>query len=207
MKTIADYTNPFDALEEFSKALSEFTGAKGVILTDSCTHAMELGLRYKRPNLYATLPKHTYVSVLMTLEKLDIAYGFDEEEWDKQYRIGGTHVWDCARRFEKDMYESGKIMCLSFGHNKPLEIGHGGAILTNDKQFYNWATRAAYDGRDLKISPWGDQKEFKLGFHYNMRPEDAVIGLNLLESGTIKELDGAGYKQYPDLSEITIDKE
>lgn len=211
MITLADFADPFDAVEEFEKQLGEFTGAKGVIATDCCTHAIELGIRYKKPSMYATLPAHTYLSVPMTLMKLDVDYFIEDEEWDKKYRIGGTHVWDCARMFEKDMcaYEPGQnpIMCLSFGHGKPLEIGHGGAILTNDRAFYEWAKKAAYDGRDLSKhkNNWAEQKTFSLGFHYHMRPEDAVIGLNKLANGEYKDIAGPGFAQYPDIREIEIE--
>jgi len=208
MKTINDYENPFDACKEFENALIEFTGAPGVIVTDCCTHAIELGLRYKKPEYYATIPKHTYLSVPMTLHKLDIDFAYRDEEWDKVYRIEGSNVWDAARMFEKDMFRvdrKTKILCVSFGHGKPLEIGHGGAILTNDRKFYEWARKAVYDGRDFEKYPnWHDQKVFDLGFHYHMRPEDAIIGLNKLSNNDIIDLGEKGYKKYPDLSEITI---
>jgi len=210
-KSISDYSNPFEAIDEFEKALAEFTGAKGVVVTDSCTHAIELGLRYNTPKMYATIPVNTYLSVPMTLAKLGIEHMFIEEEWDKEYRIQGSIVYDSARHFSKDMFQTEnpnqrKIVCLSFGHNKPLEIGHGGAILTNDRAAYDWLKRAAYDGRDLTVTPWEDQKEFDIGYHYHMRPEDAVIGLNKLAAGEINDLGGKGYKHYPDLREITINK-
>jgi len=210
-KDISDYNNPFEAIDEFEKALAEFTGAKGVVVTDSCTHAIELGLRYNMPKMYATLPEHTYLSIPMTLEKLGIEYMFTEDKWDEGYRIEGSIVYDYARHFAEGMFETDtpvqkRIMCLSFGHGKPLEIGHGGAILTNDREAYEWLKRAVYDGRDLTISPWEDQKTFDVGYHYMMRPEDAVIGLNKLANGEITDLGGKGYKNYPDLREITINK-
>jgi len=208
-KEISDYSNPYDAVSEFEKELAEFTGASGVIATDSCSHAIELGLRYTMPKLYATIPAHTYLSVPMTLKKLGIEYMMTDEEWDKDYRIEGSIVYDSARRFEKDMFQldnpnQKKIVCLSFGHGKPLEIGHGGAILTNDKKAYEWLKRASYDGRDLSFDRWIDQKEFVVGYHYMMRPEDAVIGLNKLANNEITDLGDKGYKSYPDLREITI---
>jgi len=207
MKNISDYTDPFDAIEEFEKAISEYTGAPGVVLTDSCTHAIELGIRRKRPPMYASIPANTYLSVLMTLEKLDVSYMFTEEKWDKGYNIGGTGIWDFARTFEKDMFVPRTVQCLSFGHGKPLEIGHGGAILTDNREVYKWLKRASYDGRDPDIKHWKDQKEFDIGYHYMMRPEDAVIGLNKLANNEINTISSPGYKEYPDLREITINKD
>lgn len=211
MKNINDYENPFDAIEEFEKALAEYTGAKGVVVTDSCTHAIELALRQRTPKLYATIPAHTYISIPMTLKKLGIDYMYTDKDWEGEYRIDGSMIWDSARRFEEGMSDIGdaldpgsinKVQCLSFGHGKPLEIGRGGAILTNNKETYNWLKRAAYDGRDLSIARWEDQKEFDIGYHYMMRPEECVIGLNKLAN---KEFDeGISKHKYPDLRDITI---
>ena len=211
MKNINDYENPFDAIEEFEKAIGEFTGAKGVIVTDSCTHAIELALRYKTPKMYATIPTHTYISIPMTLKKLGVEYMFEDTEWENEYRIQGSPVWDCARRFEEGMATLeehspagiSKMQCLSFGHSKPLELGRGGAILTNDKQAYEWLKRAAYDGRDLSFDNWEDQKEFEIGYHYMMRPEECVAGLNKLAEGKFVEQTG---HVYPDLRDITINE-
>ena len=36
----------FDKILQFEQALAEFTGAPYVIMTDSCTHAIELCLRH-----------------------------------------------------------------------------------------------------------------------------------------------------------------
>lgn len=207
-KTIADFEHPFDALEEFEQLLSKFTGAKGVVLTDSCTHAIELGIRYSRPSMYSSLPSHTYLSLPMTLGKLGIDFIYDDKEWDTRYKIGGTFVWDCAREFKEGMYDDdvhGHILCLSFGYGKPLSIGHGGAILTSDRRAYEYFKEAAYDGRNLKNRPWEKQKAFNLGFHYGMKPEDAVIGINKLNAGDFAPIAGPGHAQYPDLSELDID--
>ena len=209
MKNISDYSNPFEAINEFENALAEYTGASGVVVTDSCTHAIELGLRYRMPKMYATIPAHTYLSVPMTLAKLDISLMYDDEDkWDKMYQIKGSTVYDAAGYFEEGMFQldnpaQKRIICLSFGHGKPLEIGHGGAILTNDKAAYDYFKTAVYDGRDLSISPWEDQVEFDIGYHYMMRPEDAVIGLNKLANDQIT-VSKNGYKNYPDLRNIKI---
>lgn len=59
-----------------------------------------------------------------------------------------------------------------------------------------------YDGRDLHIhDAWIDQQTFKLGYHYNMRPEFAVKGLNMLEKQDIQDPPPFNY---PDLRTITI---
>jgi dTDP-4-amino-4,6-dideoxygalactose transaminase len=66
--------------------------------------------------------------------------------------------------------------------SKPLQIGLGGCLLTDDETVYRKASRMRSDGRDIfNYSPWISQKEFTVGYHYYLRPEECVIGLNLLE--------------------------
>jgi len=92
------------------------------------------------------------------------------------------------------------MQCLSFGHNKPLQIGHGGAILLDDKQAYDFLLQQRYDGRDLTVQPWQTQRVFKVGYHYRPAIEDARIGLEKLP--TLNEQ--PKYHEYPDLRDITI---
>ena len=99
------------------------------------------------------------------------------------------------------MYKHGQMQCLSFGHTKPLQIGHGGAILLDNKRAYDVMIKQRYDGRDLNISPWESQKTFQLGYHYKPSVEDAVRGLELLAQYESQE---PVFVQYPDLRTITI---
>jgi len=92
---------------------------------------------------------------------------------------------------------------LSFGHTKPLQIGHGGAILLDNKQAYNMIIKQRYDGRDLNISPWNKQKTFQVGYHYKPSIEDAERGLELLEQYKSAP-EHPKFVQYPDLRNITI---
>ena len=98
------------------------------------------------------------------------------------------------------MYKSGQLQCLSFGYNKPLQLGRGGAILLDDKDRYEKLKRMCYDGRDLSITPWQEQQEFELGYHYKPTPEEAELGLKLL--GSHDSL--PKYHEYPDLRKLTI---
>lgn len=197
----------YTILEEFEKELSVYTGAPFVVLTDCCTHAIELCLRYKKHTKSPViLPKHTYVSILMLMHKLENTVHFDEElTWAYGYRIAPTNVWDCARAFDKDMYVPGRMQCLSFGHDKRMNIGHGGAILLDNRTDYINLKKMAYDGRDLSISPWQNQTHWRIGYHYNMRLEDAARGLDLLrhadtEFPTLESM----VRDYPDLSKISV---
>lgn len=194
----------FDTLIKFETMLSEYTGAPYVVLTDSCTHAIELCLRYKNPGP-CVVPAHTYLSIPMTFHKLGIPFHYDRYyDWEYEYRLAPSNIWDSARAFDKGMYRAGALQCLSFGHSKRLEIGHGGAILTNNKQDYQTLKMMAYDGRDLSISPWQDQIEFKLGFHYNMRLEDAQLGIQMMSNNKLKEKH-TQLVDYPDCSKLKID--
>jgi dTDP-4-amino-4,6-dideoxygalactose transaminase len=195
----------FDNIKRFEIALAEYTGAPYAIMTDCCTHAIELCLRYDKVRGLKMTP-FTYLSIPMTMHKLGIDYVYlDEEEqtWVGEYQFRYTRIWDSARRLEKDMYRDGQMQCLSFGHTKPLHIGRGGAILLDNKKAYDEIICMRYDGRDLNTSPWEDQKEFKIGYHYKPTPEEAVQGIALLQG--IKEFPVTPkFVQYPDLRNITI---
>ncbi len=189
----------FDTILKFEQALAEYTGAPYAVMTDCCTHAIEMCLRYKRVKR-VQFTAYTYLSIPMTMHKLGIEYELVPEKWTGEYRFYGTDIWDSARRLERDMYRSGQMQCVSFGHNKPLQIGHGGAILLDDKEAYGILLQQRYDGRKLDCSPWESQKMFMVGYHYRPTIEDALRGLEKLN--LVNEL--PKYHQYPDLRDITI---
>lgn len=190
--------NNFDKILKFEQALGAFTGAPYVVMTDCCTHAIELCLRYVSPYKIVRIPARTYISIPMTLRKLDIEYMYEDEQWIGEYQIKETNVWDSARQLSVGMYRPGQMQCLSFGYEKPLEIGHGGAILLDNAQAYRTLLRQRYDGRDLRITPWQEQRVFEQGYHYRPTIEDAEQGLKLLP--TVDQ--EPKYKEYPDLREI-----
>lgn len=134
------------------------------------------------------------------MHKLGIEYELVPEKWIGEYRFYGTDIWDSARRLEKDMYRPGQMQCLSFGHNKPLQIGHGGAILLDDKEAYGFLLQQRYDGRDLSIAPWQTQRVFRVGYHYRPSIEDARHGLEKLYFVN----EPPKYHAYPDLRDIKI---
>ena len=193
----------FNKIFEFEKELSEFTGAPYVVTTDCCTHAIELCLRYRKVKRTG-FTAFTYLSVPMTLHKLGIEYNLVPEKWAGEYRFYGTDIWDSARRLEPNMYREGMMQCLSFGHTKPLEIGRGGAILLDNYEDYKKLSMLRYDGRDLSISPWVNQKSFSLGFHYKLNPEECVIGIKKLQEYKNKKEFDIKFVEYPDCVEIEI---
>jgi dTDP-4-amino-4,6-dideoxygalactose transaminase len=175
----------FSKILEFETTLAAFTGAPYAIMTDCCTHAIELCLRYDQIR-ECTFTPYTYLSIPMTMHKLGINYNYfpdslpHRQRWTGEYKFELTRIWDSARRLESNMYRAGQMQCVSFGHDKPLAIGRGGAILLDDKTAYQALLRMRYDGRDLTISPWVGQQEFRVGYHYRPTIEEAERGLELL---------------------------
>lgn len=191
--------NPFEKIKEFEQALAQFTGAPYAVMTDCCTHAIELCLRYDKVTR-VLFPAHTYLSIPMTMHKLGISYDYTDKPWIGEYQFISTRIWDSARLLKQGMYRPGQLQCLSFGYGKPLEIGRGGAILLDDETAYRKLIRQRYDGRDLSIVPWEQQQTFEIGYHYKPTIEEAIIGLEKLP--TVDQ--EPKYFQYPDLREIII---
>lgn len=192
----------FQPIFDFERALAEYTGAPYAVMTDCCTHAIELCLRWDRVR-HCVFTPYTYLSVPMTMHKLGIEYSYSDEErqtWVGEYQFIGTRIWDSARRLERNMYRPGTLQCLSFGRTKPLQIGRGGAILTDDVEIYDQLSQQRYDGRELAITPWQEQQVFKVGYHYKPTTEEAELGLKLLPTVNEKPK----YVAYPDCRTITI---
>ena len=190
----------FDTLFQFEEEIARCTGAPYVVLTDGCTHALELCFRYDQVEFCAFTP-YTYLSILMLMRQLKIQYQFEDKgPWTGEYRFRKTRIWDSARLLRPDMYRSGQIQCVSFGHGKPLQLGKGGAILTDDPKLYEWASLARSDGRDLRIEPWQDQKVFTQGYHYCPTLELCKLGLEKLTTIDTEPK----YYQYPDLRNINV---
>jgi dTDP-4-amino-4,6-dideoxygalactose transaminase len=189
----------FDKIFEFEQTLAEYTGAPYAVMTDCCTHAIELCLRFDRVTR-VQFPAYTYLSIPMTMHKLGITYGLLDQKWTGEYQFNGTRIWDSARRLERNMYKEGMLQCLSFGNGKPLQIGRGGAILTDDVEVYDQLSMMRYDGRDVRIAPWPEQQTFKVGYHYKPTIEEAELGLKLLPAVNEKPK----YVEYPDCRNITI---
>lgn len=199
-----DFKDPFDAVHDFERAVAHYTGAPYCISTDSCTHALEIAFRLTFDNNIVTFPAHTYLSVLMTLQKLSIPYMLTDDQWQGEYQFQGSKIWDSARRFERHMYRNGQVQCISFGRTKPLQIGRGGCILTDNKELYVAASRMRMDGRDIfKYKPWITQKEFSVGYHYYMKPEDCIQGLDMLLNKKFTEQISTFYN-YPDCRTASI---
>ncbi len=74
-------------------------------------------------------------------------------------------------------------------------------ILTDDKDFYDWAQRAVHDGRDMSV-PYEEDTISVLGYHMFMTPEAATLGLENFKKTKSVNKDVADSNTYPDISYI-----
>ncbi len=193
----------FDKISKLEKEISEFTGAPYVVATDCCTHAIELALRITKVQKVKITP-YTYLSVPMLFHKLLIDYEFVDEEWDDEYQLHGTNIWDSAWLLKPNMYRKDMIQCLSFGHGKPIDNKRGGCILLDNEQQYQLLRKMAFDGRNRDIS-WNDEQNFVVGYHYNMPIEHAINSSALLSEYIAKgDYTFKRSKNFPDCRKITI---
>ena len=189
----------YETLFEFERKLAAYTGAPYAVVTDGCTHALELCFRYRHVH-YCQFPSHTYLSIPQLLNRLNIHYKFTDKEWTGEYYFYDTGIWDSARRLERNMYRAGSMQCLSFGHDKPLSLGKGGAILLDDAEAYHALSCMRSDGRDLHIIPWQNQPVFHQGYHYCPTLELCEKGISLLPYCGGEPM----VVSYPDCREISI---
>jgi len=187
----------FNHVTEFEERLANFFGAPYAVAVDSCTHALELSLRYT--NTEDTFcPRYTYASVPMTLHKLDIKWHYEEIEWEEFYYLGGTQIIDAATMWRPNSYRKGTYTCISFQFQKHLSLGRGGAILVSNFKDYDALTRMSYDGR-ARGTPWAKQEINAVGYHYYMTPETAQLGLEKFDAAVAQAPRIWTWKDYPDL--------
>lgn len=192
-------------VKEFENTISDYFGSLYGVAVDCCTHGIELCLRMLDVK-QATCPRHTYLSVPMTFEKLGIDWNFTDEEWVKYYKIGDTNIYDAAVLWEPESYISGSLMVLSFQFKKHLGIGRGGMILTDNLDHYYTLTKLRYDGRSDDI-PWAEQDIDTIGYHYYMTPETAYKGLTDFYFKKNIPPKIWCHLDYPDISKMKIFKE
>ena len=79
----------FDKILKFEQALGAFTGAPFVIMTDCCTHALELCFRHDKIE-HTRFTAYTYLSVPMLMYHLGIRFELTNEEWVGEYSFLNT---------------------------------------------------------------------------------------------------------------------
>ena len=194
----------FGVVRDFENAIAKFYDSPYAVAVDSCTHSIELCLRYKEVKKII-LPKRTYLSIAFLAQKIGIDLEWKDENWVNYYYLGGTSIIDAAVLWERYSYISGTLMCLSFQYQKHLSLGRGGMILTDKKNIRDNLKRMSYDGRDPGI-PWRDQNISTIGYHYYMTPETAQLGLDKLPEVIKTEPRKWVIEDWPDLQKMDIFK-
>jgi len=199
--------NPIEQLEE---QVAEFFGSPYAVAVDCCTHAIELCLRLQNKGDTSkrqyTCPEHTYLSIPMTFEKLNLDWSFVDTQWEKCYTIGNTNIYDAAVLWERDSYIPSTLMCVSFQVKKHLSLGKGGIILLDSKDDADILRQIRYDGRPELDSPWADQEIKLFGYHYQMTYETAQLGLAKFAEAVNRKPRHWTYKDYPNLARYEIFK-
>jgi len=196
--------------EKFEKELCKYTGAPYAVAVDNGSNALFLSLMWDDiRDEEITIPSRTYPSVPCAIIHAGGRVKFRKTKGTLRgaYQLEGSNVVDSALCLTADMYDPGKYMCLSFtGHHKHLNLGKGGAILTDNKGAYEWFKRARFSGR--RECSYHDDNFDMLGWNFYMPPETATRGLMLMQQfynidGT-KKCNEDIELPYPDLSQFKI---
>jgi len=168
----------FKDIFKFEEEISKFTGAPYVITTCSCTQALELCFRVLNPS-FVKFTCFTYVGIPMLLKNLNVSFNLIFEKWSGMYKFHNTSIWDSARKFTPNMYIPDSYICLSFGENKPLDLGRGGAILLDNEEKYKQLNKLRFDGRNInnKTIEKEQQIYFDIGYHYKLNNRECINGL------------------------------
>ena len=193
----------FELVSNFESELADFFGSKYAIVLDSCTHGVELSLRYTNAK-EISVPKHTYISIPFLANKLDIKLNWKDENWVDYYYLT-DNVIDAAVLWKRNSYIPGTFMSISFQFQKHLSLGRGGVILTDDQDAALELKKMSYDGR-LPNIPWREQDIEIFGYHYYMTPEIAKIGLDKLQKAIETKPKQWVVSDWPDLTNMKIFK-
>lgn len=196
----------FNVVTEFENKISEFFGSPHAVAVDSCTHGIELCLRYTKETKI-NVPKRTYLSVPFLAEKMGLEREWRDEEWEDYYTLnyGNKKIIDAAVLWKKNSYIPNTFMSISFQYQKHLSLGRGGIILLDNKEDYIKLKKMSYDGRLPNIS-WRDQDIETIGYHYYMTPETANLGLEKLENAINTKPRKWVTNDWPDLTQMDIFK-
>lgn len=194
----------FDVVKKFESKVAKFFGSSYAIAVDSCTHGIELCLRYTGEKII-NVPNRTYLSIPMLSNKMGLVLEWRDEEWEDYYTLnyGDKRIIDAAVLWRKNSYIPNTFMCLSFQYQKHLSLGRGGIILCDNEEDTKELKKMSYDGR-IPYTPWRDQNIESFGYHYYMTPETAQLGLNKLEEAINTEPRKWVYTDWPDLTKMKV---
>lgn len=193
------FEQPWMVVDYFEKIIANYFGSKYAVAVDCCTHGIELCLRLlPRHNTITKIPAHTYMSVPMTFEILNIPYQLVDLNWYESYQLDPYPIIDAATQWRENSYIPGTYTVISFQFQKHLSIGKGGMILLDHYDHYEILQKMTRDGRDRKLKHDVDNVK-TIGFHYHMTPEDAARGINLFIETKDNDWKAWGHDNYTDL--------
>jgi dTDP-4-amino-4,6-dideoxygalactose transaminase len=191
----------FNIIKEFENEVAEFFGAPYAVAVDSCTHGIELSLRYKNIKKI-TVPKRTYISIPFLANKLNIDLEWKDEVWTNYYYLT-NNIIDAPVLWKKNSYIPNTFMSVSFQYQKHLSLGRGGIILCDNKEDAKELKKMSYDGRTPN-TPWRNQDIDTYGYHYYMTPETAQLGLDKLEDAINTTPKQWIVTDWPDLTKMKV---
>tara|TARA_R100000458_G_C8277061_1_gene252498 strand:- start:150 stop:770 length:621 start_codon:yes stop_codon:yes gene_type:complete len=195
--------NPYNIVKMFEEEIAQYTGAPFAVAVDSCTNALFLCCKYWEVE-QVQVPKHTYLSVPMSVIHAGGRVIFDDRDWSGAYQLKPYPIWDSAKRLTSNMYKPGSSMCLSFHIKKTLSIGKGGMILTDNPAMVEWLKKARYEGRSEKN--YHEDEIEMLGWNMYMTPQQASHGLALMQNYPENMPDLGENNGYRDLSKLPVFK-
>jgi len=204
-------TRDFTTVTEFENKIAEFFGAPYAVAVDSCTHGIELCLRYSRTK-EIFVPKRTYISIPFLALKLGIRLTWEDYVWKDYYYLTQNteslydeNIIDAAVLWKKDSYLPGTFTNLSFQFQKHLNLVRGGMILTDNEEAAIELRMMSYDGR-IPVIPWREQNIQTVGYHYYMTPETARLGLDKLDEAIEAKPRQWVIEDWPDISKMDVFK-
>lgn len=193
----------FETVNKFEEEIAKFFGSPYAIAVDSCTHGIELSLRYNNVKSIM-VPKHTYISIPFLSTKLNLGLNWTDQKWKDFYYVSYS-VIDAAVLWKPNSYVPNTFMSISFQYQKHLSLGRGGMILTDNKDAAIQLKKMSYDGR-LPNIPWREQNIDTIGYHYYMTPETAQMGLDKLSTAITTQPRQWDINDWPDLTKMEIFK-
>ncbi len=195
--------NPYKIVKMFEEEVADYTGSPYAVSVDSCTNSLFLCCKYLNVK-QVTIPKHTYLSVPMSIIHSGGEVIFEELHWSGIYQLKPYPIYDSAKRLTSNMYKPGTFMCLSFHMKKQLGISKGGMILTDNEEAATWFKRARYEGRSEKF--YKEDEIDMLGWNMYMTPQQAAHGLALMQNYPEHKEDLLETGGYRDLTEFEVFK-
>lgn len=190
-----------ESVGNFERAIADFFGSPYAVAVDSCTHGVELALRYNNAQTIS-VPNRTYLSIPFLSYKLDIDLEWRDEEWVDYYYIT-ENVIDAAVLWKPNSYIPNTFMGISFQYQKHLSLGRGGVLLMDNEEAAKQIKKMSYDGR-LPNIPWREQNIDTVGYHYYMTPEVAQMGLDKLPKAIETTPRQWVVTDWPDLTKMDI---